>query len=89
MTTVMLIAAMVPMALGQGPGAASRAGMAKVILGGQALSLLLTLLITPVAYSLWDDFSTLWSRLRTWFGRKWSTRPAQVAEPALATTSSE
>jgi HAE1 family hydrophobic/amphiphilic exporter-1 len=55
MTTVMLVAAMVPMALGQGPGAASRAGMAKVILGGQTLSLLLTLLLTPVAYSLWDD----------------------------------
>jgi HAE1 family hydrophobic/amphiphilic exporter-1 len=89
MTTVMLIAAMVPMALGQGPGAASRAGMAKVILGGQALSLLLTLLITPVAYSLWDDFSTLWSRLRTWLSRKWSMRPAQVAEPVLVTTSSK
>ena len=37
MTTVMLVAAMVPMALGQGPGAAERAGMARVILGGQVL----------------------------------------------------
>jgi HAE1 family hydrophobic/amphiphilic exporter-1 len=55
MTTVMLIAAMIPIALGQGPGAASRASLAKVILGGQTLSLLLTLLVTPVAYSLWDD----------------------------------
>jgi HAE1 family hydrophobic/amphiphilic exporter-1 len=54
MTTVMLVAAMVPMALGNGPGAGSRASMAKVILGGQALSLLLTLLVTPVAYSLFD-----------------------------------
>ena len=41
MTTVMLVAAMVPIALGQGPGAASRASMAKVIIGGQSLSLLL------------------------------------------------
>jgi HAE1 family hydrophobic/amphiphilic exporter-1 len=64
MTTVMLVAAMVPMALGQGPGAASRAGLAKVILGGQALSLLLTLLVTPVAYSLWDDLTRWWHRLR-------------------------
>lgn len=54
MTTVMLVAAMIPMALGTGPGAGSRASMAKVILGGQALSLLLTLLVTPVAYSLFD-----------------------------------
>lgn len=64
MTTVMLIAAMVPMALGRGPGAATRAGMAKLILGGQSLSLLLTLLVTPVAYSLWDDLTNRWQRFR-------------------------
>ena len=63
MTTVMLVAAMIPMAMGEGPGAASRAGMAKVILGGQVLSLLLTLLLTPVAYSLWDDLTVLFLRV--------------------------
>lgn len=57
MTTVMLVFAMVPVAMGTGPGAASRASMAKVIIGGQGLSLLITLLITPVAYSLLDDLS--------------------------------
>jgi HAE1 family hydrophobic/amphiphilic exporter-1 len=56
MTTVMLVAAMIPIATGTGPGAGARASMAKVILGGQLLSLLLSLLVTPVAYSLWDDF---------------------------------
>ena len=63
MTTVMLIAAMVPIALGRGPGAESRASLAKVILGGQTLSLLLTLLVTPVAYSLWEDLSVFTGRL--------------------------
>jgi hydrophobic/amphiphilic exporter-1 (mainly G- bacteria), HAE1 family len=62
MTTVMLIAAMVPIALGRGPGAAARASLAKVILGGQSLSLLLTLLVTPVAYSLWDDLGRVIAR---------------------------
>ncbi|MCR4414758.1 MAG: efflux RND transporter permease subunit [Thermoguttaceae bacterium] len=70
MTTVMLIAAMIPIALGQGPGAASRASLAKVILGGQTLSLLLTLLVTPVAYSLWDDLSRFASRLAGRFVRE-------------------
>ena len=65
MTTVMLMAAMVPIALGQGPGASARASMAKVIIGGQALSLLISLLATPVAYSLLDDF-------RIFLARKWS-----------------
>jgi HAE1 family hydrophobic/amphiphilic exporter-1 len=63
MTTVMLIAAMIPIALGRGPGSGARASLAKVILGGQTLSLLLTLLVTPVAYSLWDDFGQIWLRL--------------------------
>ncbi|GIW94169.1 MAG: hypothetical protein KatS3mg110_2210 [Pirellulaceae bacterium] len=63
MTTVMLVAAMIPIALGRGPGAAARASMAKVIIGGQALSLLLTLLVTPVAYSLWEDLvRRVWGR---------------------------
>ncbi|MGE5756886.1 MAG: efflux RND transporter permease subunit, partial [Planctomycetaceae bacterium] len=54
MTTVMLIAAMIPIALGQGPGAGARASMAKVIIGGQALSLVLALLVTPVFYAILD-----------------------------------
>lgn len=66
MTTLMLIAAMIPIALGQGPGAGARASMAKVIIGGQGLSLLLTLLVTPVAYSLWDDFTRISSRVWSW-----------------------
>jgi HAE1 family hydrophobic/amphiphilic exporter-1 len=62
MTTVMLVAGMMPIALGQGAGSAARSSMAKVIVGGQALSLLLTLLVTPVAYTLFDDFAGLFRR---------------------------
>ncbi len=61
MTTVMLMAAMVPIALGSGPGASARASMAKVIIGGQALSLLISLIATPVAYTIWDDLK-IWLR---------------------------
>ena len=77
MTTLMLIFGMLPMALGRGPGAASRASMAKVIIGGQALSLLITLLITPVAYSLFDDVGRLgWvagakEKFAAWRGALW------------------
>jgi HAE1 family hydrophobic/amphiphilic exporter-1 len=62
MTTVMLMAGMVPIALGVGPGTGSRASIAKVIIGGQALSLLLSLLVTPVAYTYFDDLGRLFRR---------------------------
>ena len=61
MTTAMLVAAMVPIALGQGPGAGARASMAKVIIGGQMLSLVLALIVTPVFYVLLDQW-TSWLR---------------------------
>ncbi|MBI3393108.1 MAG: efflux RND transporter permease subunit, partial [Nitrospirae bacterium] len=55
MTTFAVVAGMLPIALGRGDGAASRASTAMVIVGGQMLALVLTLLITPVVYSLLDD----------------------------------
>lgn len=55
MTTMTLIAGMLPLALGTGPGAEERRAVAVVVIGGQALCLLLTLIVTPVAYSLLDD----------------------------------
>ncbi len=55
MTTIAIIAGMIPIALGKGAGAGSRASMAITILGGQVLCLLLTLLVTPVVYSYFDD----------------------------------
>ena len=66
MTTLAIIAGMLPVALGRGDGAASRASLATVVVGGQALCLLVTLLITPVIYSTFDDMRGLkaFSRLR-------------------------
>jgi HAE1 family hydrophobic/amphiphilic exporter-1 len=79
MTTLMLVAAMVPIALGQGPGAAARASMAKVIIGGQMLSLLLALLVTPVIYSLLDSLTWLLGWRKTF-----AATPEAAGEPTPA-----
>ena len=71
MTTAMLVAAMVPIALGQGPGAGARASMAKVIIGGQALSLVLALIVTPVFYVLLDQWINFTRRI----GIRFSVQP--------------
>ena len=63
MTTLALIAGMLPLALGAGPGAEERKATAGVVIGGQALALLLTLLATPVVYELLDDLGA-WLRRR-------------------------
>jgi HAE1 family hydrophobic/amphiphilic exporter-1 len=70
MTTVSIIAGMLPIAFGRGAGSGSRASMAVTIIGGQVLCLLLTLLITPVVYSYFDDLRE-WSpaRLFAWIRR--------------------
>ncbi|MGE0126547.1 MAG: efflux RND transporter permease subunit [Blastocatellales bacterium] len=81
MTTLALVAGMAPLALGTGPGAEERRSIAIVVIGGQSLSLLLTLLMTPVAYSIFDDIGA-WLRRRAF--AKQPAKSSHQAEPVRA-----
>jgi len=62
MTTFATVFGMLPLALGIGPGAEIRSGMARAVIGGMISSTLLTLVVVPVVYTLIDDFVGLFRR---------------------------
>lgn len=77
MTSLAIIFGMLPIALGHGEGAESRAPMAMAVIGGLTVSTLLTLVVVPVAYTLLDDLA----RGLGWIVRR--GRRVQAAEEEL------
>ncbi len=63
MTTVSFVAGLLPLLIATGPGAEERRSIAVLAVGGQTLSLLLTLLAIPVLYSHCDDLGVLVRRV--------------------------
>ena len=59
MTTIAFVAGMLPLLIATGPGAEERRSIAVLAVGGQTLSLLLTLLAMPVVYSFLDDLGAV------------------------------
>ena len=80
MTTLALIAGMIPVAIGAGEGADFRAPLGRAVIGGVITSTLLTLLVIPTVYEILDGFRE-WLAAKVW---RRVIRPRPEASPAPA-----
>jgi multidrug efflux pump subunit AcrB len=78
MTTIAFVAGMLPLIVSKGIGSGFSRATASIVIGGQTMSLLLTLLAVPVFYSLIDS-------LRARMGRR-KSEPVDRGEAELAAT---
>jgi len=82
MTTFAMVFGMLPISLGLGKASEQRAPLATGVIGGLILSTLLTLVVIPVVYSLFDDAAAWVTRRTTRAGTGRSANVDQVLERA-------